>query len=336
MKKTITLGDLAKMANVSMNTVSRALNGRRGIGEATRRKIVALADEYDYHPNINARTMRGLESPLIGIIVGDMEDPFFVQLLSGIEECAWNEGMSIIIGNSSEDPEKQRLCIEHLLSYGCKNLIITPVNDDREPMERLLRKNIRLVLADRLVKDPSIFHRVSINIRMDAKRSVEYLIQCGHRRIAIVNQKSNIDTEIDRTKGYVDALNAYGIPLRDEYTLSCLDPADAGRAVTRLMKLEEPPSALFVAKDRLALHVVSALNEMSISIPNDISVILYGKPDWSQTFHPFFTCMDRPVKEIGRTAARVVISKIKEKNDDSVVNIVYDSHLVIKDSVKIL
>lgn len=334
MNKPITLNDIAKAANVSMNTVSKVLNGKGAISEATRKKILSIAQEYDYHPNISARTMRGLESPLIGVVVSDMEDPFFVSVISGIEERAWKEGMSIIIGNSAEDLEKQRLCIENHLSYGCKNMIVMPVNEDPAPMRALQEKNIRLVLADRLVKGNDAFHKVTVDNKKGAFDACEYLIGMGHTKIAIINQQSIVTTETDRTDGYKEALIKHGIPVRDEYVRLAKTEEEAAQAATALMQLPDKPTALFIAKDRLSLHVVRALNEIGVFFPEDLSVMIYGCPHWSQTFRPYFTCMKRPIKEIGVTAAEMLIDMIKHGTEQVVHEKYFHASLVERDTVK--
>ncbi len=334
MRKTVTLGDIAKAANVSMNTVSKVLNGKGSISEETKKKILSIARDFDYHPNISARTMRGLESPLIGVVVSDLEDPFFVKVLSGIEERAWKEGMSIIIGNSSEDIEKQRLCIENHLSYGCKNMIVMPVNEDPAPMRALQEKNIRLVLADRLVKNEHDFNRVTVDNRKGAFDACEYLIGMGHRKIAIINQLSVVTTETNRTEGYRDALMKHGIPVREEYIRLAVSQADAARAAVELMRMEEPPTALFIAKDRLSLSVVRALSEVGISFPEDVSIMIYGCPVWSQTFRPYFTCMERPIKEIGLTAADLIIDMIQNGDDPTIRQKYFNATLMERDTVK--
>lgn len=334
MSKAITLNDIAKAANVSMNTVSKVLNGKGGISESTKKKIISIAREFDYHPNISARTMRGLESPLIGVVVSDMEDPFFVSVISGIEERAWKEGMSIIIGNSAEDLEKQRLSIDNHLSYGCKNMIVMPVNEDPAPMRALQDKSIRLVLADRLVRGEEEFHFVTVDNKKGAFDACEYLIGMGHTKIAIINQQSIVTTETDRTEGYKEALKKHAVPVRDEYVRLVGSEEEAAKAAAELVSLPDRPTALFIAKDRLSLHVVRALNELGVIIPDDLSVMIYGCPHWSQTFRPYFTCMKRPIKEIGVTAAEMIIDMIKNGTDNVTHQRYFSASLVERDTVK--
>ena len=335
MRGETTLKELAQMANLSVNTVSRALNDRDGVNPETRKFVKELAQKYHYRPNMMARSMRGAQNNLLGTLVGDITDNFFVQLLAGVEEIT-GEHMPIIIGNTCEDVRKQQEWLELLLSYHCKNIIITPVQEDSSFIKLLQEEKVNFVIADRTIKGADDCNQVSIDIRRDAFRAVEYLIRCGHRRIGIINQLSRVSTETDRTLGYREALQEYHIPENPAYIRLCHDGHEAGKAAFELMSLTEPPTALFLAKDTLAIEAVSALYSMDLCIPDDVSVFLYGCPEWSQALRPRFTCMEREVKDIGRMSARIILDKLNGTGSSRPINIMFESKLLIRDSVKML
>ena len=336
MKGEITLRDLSRIANLSINTISRALNDQDGVSESTRVYVKKLAAEHNYRPNMMARSMRGMQSSLIGTLVGDITDQFFVELLSGVEEEVAKEAMPIIIGNTGENLKKQKESLDLLLSYGCKNIIITPVHGDRAFIDELTEAHVAFVIADRTIECMPKLNQVSINNRQDLYRATEYLIQCGHKHIAIVNQRSSILTETDRVAGYEQAMAAHGLEHPDSYVLNGRDAAHAAKLCTALLSQPERPTALLIAKDTLALSVVSAIYELGLSIPNDLSVLIYGSPEWSQTLRPYFTCMERAVKDIGRTSARILIDRMRGAGGTSPINITFDSSLKIRDSVRII
>ena len=335
-KGEITLKELSALANLSINTISRALNERDGVSRETREYVQSLAREHNYRPNMMARSMRGQQSTLIGTLVGDMTDNFFVELLSGVEEETTKESMPIIIGNTGEDIQKQQATIDMLLSYGCRNFIITPVQGNTTFIETLSEKNANLVIADRTIESADSVHQIGINNRKDSYRTVEYLIRCGHRRIAVVNQRSDIGTETDRTQGYLEALADNGIERCAAYIVNCENRGDVPGAMHRLLTGPECPSAVFIAKDTLSLNAVSAIYDAGLRVPEDISVVLYGSPEWSQSFRPYFTCMARAVKDIGRTSARIIIDQMKGNRCAGPINIKFDSNLVIRDSVRMI
>ena len=336
MKDEITLRDLSRIAGLSINTISRALNGQDGVSDRTRAYVKTLASEHNYRPNMMARSMRGRQSNIIGTLVGNIMDQFFVQLLAGVEEEVAREAMPIIIGNTDENLQRQKASLDLLLSYGCRNIIITPVHGDHAFIDELTRARVSFVIADRAIERMPKLNQVSINNRQDLFRATEYLIQCGHRKIAIVNQHSAILTETERVAGYEQALAAHGIARSGSYVLNGRNAAHAAQLCTELFSRPERPTALLIAKDTLALSAVSAIYELGLAVPNDLSVLIYGSPEWSQTLRPYFTCMERTVKDIGRTSARILIDKMKGEGGTGPVNITFDSSLKIRDSVRII
>ena len=320
----ITLKDLARMANLSANTISCALNNKPGVSPETRERVLRLADAYNYRPNMMARSMRGVKTKMIGVLVGDISDAFFVELLAGVEEVARKESMVIMVGNTSNDPRNEEAGLDMLLSYKCENIVITPSGSDAGILQKLRSAGVNYVIADRTFPDASKYNQVSIDNRQDAADAVQHLISCGHKRIAIFNQKSDIATERERTEGYLDALRANGISSREEYIRLIGDKTEIAAECAALMALTEPPTALFIAKDTLSMQIVTSFWGMKLGIPTDLSVVIYGCPEWSQAFRPYFDCMVRPVKEIGRIAAEIIMDNIrggKEKRRTSCVRL---------------
>jgi len=335
-RKEVTLKDLAKMANLSANTISCALNGKPGVSQETRERVLRLADEYNYRPNMMARSMRGARTKMFGVLVGDITDVFFVELLSGVEEVARKESMVIMIGNTNNDPKQEAEGLDTLLSYQCENIIITPTGVDCQILEKLRNAGVNYAIADRTYDGVMGYNQVSIDNRQDAVDAVQYLVNCGHTRIAICNQFSDIPTETDRTAGYRDALADNDILIRPEYEMFIKKKSDIPTACRALMALPEPPTAVFIAKDTLSMQVVSALTEMGLGIPDDVSVVIYGCPEWSQAFRPHITCMLRPVSEVGRIAAELIMDDIRASNSarSNSACIKLKSVLMEKDSVK--
>lgn len=332
----ITLKELARLANLSVNTISRALNDRDGVSPETRRQVKELAQQYHYRPNMMARSMRGASSNMVGVLLCDLSDSFFVKLLSGVEEELARASMPILIGNANENAARQRECLELFLSYHCKDIIIAPVVGDTTFLDFLRAEGVNFVLADRTQPDLTDCNQVDINIRRDAFRAVEHLIRCGHRRIAIVNQLSTVFTETERTAGYQDALQAYGLAEDPALIRCCRSPKEAAAACAELMSLPHPPTALFLAKDTLAMSAVSRLYSLGLHIPDDVSVLIYGNPEWATFQRPWLSCMERSIQDIGRTSARILIERMKVKRPLDPLHISFDSNLILRDSIRIL
>ena len=323
------------MANLSANTISCALNNKPGVSAETRERVLRLADAYNYRPNMMARSMRGVQTKMIGVLVGDINDAFFVELLAGVEEVARKESMAIMVGNTSNDPQNEELGLDMFLSYKCENIVITPSGSDAKILQKLRSAGVNYVIADRTFPDASKYNQVSIDNQQDAVDAVQHLINCGHTRIAIFNQRSDIATEKERTAGYHAALQANGITRCAAYERFIGNKSEIAAECEALMALPEPPTAIFIAKDTLSMQIVSSLRMLGLDIPDDLSVVIYGCPEWSQSFHPHFDCMVRPVKEIGRIAAEIIMNNIQngqEKRNTSCVRL--HSVLMEKETVK--
>jgi len=323
------------MANLSANTISCALNNKPGVSAETRERVLSLADVHNYRPNMMARSMRGVQTKMIGVLVGDINDAFFVELLSGVEEVARKESMAIMVSNTNNNPRNEDVELDMLLSYKCENIVITPSGSDAGILQKLRSAGVNYVIADRTFPGVSQCNQVSIDNRTDAVSAVQHLISCGHRRIAIFNQRSEIATEKERTVGYRDALAVNGIPHCEAYERFIGEKAEIPAECAALMALPEPPTAVFIAKDTLSMQIVSSLQAQNVDIPGDLSVVIYGCPEWSQAFHPHFDCMVRPVKDIGRIAAEIIMENIHHGKDERGTSCVrLHSVLMEKESVR--
>ena len=338
-----TLREIALLTNTSINTVSRALNAKHGVSEKTRKYIEQVAIENNYRPNLLARSMRGNNTNLLGIIVGDIGNTFFVQLLEGVGDIAKKENMTIAIGNSAESAEEEAKNVDVFLSYQCAGLAISPVSDSSSIINCLKDENVNFVVLDRPLPEGIECDHVSINNERDSFRATEYLITCGHRDIAII-APSRYPTEQDRYSGYRKALEKHAIPLNQEYVKFCDNKHNVRQICREILTLEKRPTAIFVALELLSLGVISAVSEFGLKIPEDLSIIVYGDPEWASVFSPPLTCMQRPVREMGQIGASILINRTKSSAGKRKTNpavplfkgISLDSKLMIRESVRII
>jgi LacI family transcriptional regulator len=337
-----TLKEIALLTNTSINTVSRALNGKEGVNKKTRELIMRVAAERRYRPNMLARSMRGSATNLLGIIVGDISNTFFVRLLEGIEEVTNREDITMAIGNSSENPGKESKYVDAFLSYQCAGVIITPVAGNYATIYKLKEENVNFVVLDRPLPEDLACDHVVINNKGDSIRAVEHFIHCGHKDIAIINPLFKLQTEQDRYLGYEEALKKHGIDVRPEYVKICESPQGAYQACLELIALPRRPSAVFIARNTFGLGVISAISDAGLHIPEDFSVILFGDPEWASVFKPTLTCVQQPIREMGQMGANILINRLNRlKNGDdneglSYKSISLDSKLVLRESVSII
>ena len=330
----LTLRKIAELTHTSVNTVSRALNQKDGVSEETRERILRVALEHKYRPNLMARSMRGMQTKLIGFLVEDVTNPYFVKMLAGAEQRANREGMTLLIGSSHERVDKERNHIEAFLSYRCSGMALCLVSPDREFISMLEGERVNFVILDAPLAEDLPCDRICIDNEADSKQAVEYLLECGHRRIAIFIPGPLTDTERDRYQGYRRAQSGFHVEEDPELVRICADKDAAYRATTRLMESRNPPTALYVAKQSLGLGVLSALLNRGLRIPADVSMLIFGDPDWASIFHPTITCLQRQVEEMGRLGIEILMDKMRADGRREPRRIVLDSRLVVRESVR--
>lgn len=330
----ITLKRIAELAQTSVNTVSRALNSKDGVSEQTRERILQVAAQHNYHPNLMARSMRGKQTNLIGILVEDVTNPFFIKVLAGAERKARLADLTLIIGSSNESRDEERKHIDAFLSYRCSGLALCLVRPDRQWVESLQAERVNFLMLDAPINEDLDCDRICLNNERDSITAVEYLLGCGHRSIAIISPDLVSETEWERYRGYQNALKGYGLKANPDYIKTCRDKDAAYRATEELMKAKDCPTALYVAKQSLGLSVLSALLNMGLRIPEDVSVLIFDDPDWASIFHPRITCLQRQGEEMGKMGIELLIDRMKNKNKTGAKKIVLDSRLIVRESVK--
>jgi len=333
-KGNLTLRKIAELTHTSINTVSRALNHKDGVSRETRERILQVALKYNYRPNLMARSMRGMQTNLVGFLVEDVTNPYFVKMLAGAEQWANNEGMTLLIGSSNEMIDKERNHIDAFLSYRCSGMAICLVSPDRELIAMLKGENVNFVILDSPSGEQLACDRICIDNEADSEHAVRYLIECGHRQIAVFIPDPLTDTERDRYQGYRQALKKSNIKEDEHLVQKCPDKDSAYKSTVRLMESAYPPTALYVAKQSLGLSVLSALLNLGLRIADDVSLLIFGDPDWASIFHPTITCLQRQVEEMGRLGVEILMDKIRGQESGEPRKIVLDSRLVIRESVK--
>ena len=335
-KGNITLKEIAKLANISASAVSRALNQKDGISEETRQRIIRIALENNYRPNMLARGMRGQRTNLIGIIVGDISRSFFTEFLGGADEEARKESMTIIIGNANETLDTEKQTIETFLSYNCAGIVICPVSDNIEVLKKLQNEKTNFVVFDRLFREESGFNQVTIKNREAAFTAVEHLIQCGHRRIAYIVSKMYKSTVMDRYLGYAQALNAHSLKVDKNIVKECASVADAAQKTREILSQDKKATAIFIADEAIALYVISTIIESGLKVPQDISAVIFGNPHWAAVFPPGFTCVKRPTGEMGKIAVRMLIQQIRNQTRGEHEIVELDSELIKRGSIRMM
>lgn len=311
---TVTLHELARAAGVSVSTASRALTrGNHPVNEETRQRIVALAEELGYRPNLIARGLRTERTFTIGIIVDNIISPFSPTIIRGIQDYLQQHHYFSVIINADWNPESETKAIHDLISRSIDGVIL---------VESWVRgANPTLDLAEK----PYVFvHRlfsrsdrnsVMVDDNYGARLAVDHLAALGHRRIAFIGGPADWDASANRLAGYQEALSRWGL----EYDPSLVQGGDwelqSGVASTQaFLSLSDPPTAIVAANDLMALGAIYTIQETGLRVPEDIAVVGYDDREIASLSRPTITTVTLPCYEMGQASARMLLSLLDNRD----------------------
>ncbi|MGL4608408.1 MAG: LacI family DNA-binding transcriptional regulator [Trueperaceae bacterium] len=305
-----TIQDVAALAGVSAMTVSRVLNKSSRVAESTRTKIEAAIEHLGYVPNTLARGLKG-STHTLGLIIPDVSNPFFTNIVHGAEEVAWQQGYAIFLGNTHSSSEREKHYLYKFLGHSIDGLLIAPSGHTSKALLEIVQaRNIPFVLVDAKVKGIEADTVVSDNVQ-GAFQLTERLIQLGHKRIAYIGGRSDISTARERERGYKKALEYYGLQVNAQYVFNTDFSRDAGyQTALALAHLAAPPTAIFAANNFLAVGAAEALRTLKLRIPQDIALVCFEDVELASALQPFLTVMEQPALEFGRIGTTFLLERI--------------------------
>ena len=331
--ESVTIKDVAKYAQVSIATVSRVLNNNYPVSKETREKVLNAMKDLNFKPNSIARSLKNNITHLIGVVVPDISNPFFMDIIKGIDYVVNKEDYSLILSNTDENFEKELNVLKRLSQKRVDAIILSSSNIDNDYVDELIKENIPIVLVDRKIKNTKADVVVSDNYG-GAYTLTKYLIEMGHKNICIVNGNLNVSTGRERFEGFKTAMRDYNINIKNEFILNgYFGWEKAYEETKRLINQREMPTAIFAANNQMAEGVMLALKENNIDIPGDISLVTFEEIRNQKLIRPKLTCIKQNALLIGEKAGQIILEKLKNKNIKS-KEIVFVSDLIINDSVK--
>jgi LacI family transcriptional regulator len=334
----VTIKDIAKALNFSISTVSRALRGSHEISAETKKLVMEYAEKMNYRPNPIALSLKERRSRAIGVVVSEIANNFFSQAINGIESIAYNRGYHVIITQSHESEERERVNIEHHASLSVDGLLISLSSGtiDLSYLKELYEKGLPIVFFDR-VTDEIDTHKVTANNHLGAFHATEHLIFQGYKRIAHITSPPYLSITKERLKGYADALEKHQIPFNDSLIKYCdhggMILAEIEDAIKGLYKAKVKPDAIFTASDRITTICFGLLQNMGLN--KVLGFTGFTNSMVGQLFDPPMTVIKQPAFEMGQTATELLIRMIESKRP--VVDFetrVLDTELVIRESSK--
>ncbi|MBT2370271.1 LacI family DNA-binding transcriptional regulator [Streptomyces sp. ISL-10] len=304
-----TLADVAREVGVSAKTVSRVLNEDGPSSPQTRERVLAAVAKLGFQPNLMARNIRvGGPDTTIGLIVPDLGNPFFGTVAGGIEDAVRDRGLTLLMGSSAEDPDRERTLIQTFLARRVSMLMVVPAfGADHSYLKAQRAAGLPVVFLDRPGVGLSADCVVSSN-RAGAQEGVAHLVERGHRRIGFVGDLPvKLYTRRERLAGYRAALEEAGIAYDRALVTGAHDQGTAAAGTTRLLALPEPPTALFAANNIVALGVVA---ELARTGRRDIALVSFDDLPLAEVLEPALTVVAQNPAELGTTAAATALTRL--------------------------
>ncbi|MBD1428791.1 LacI family DNA-binding transcriptional regulator [Sphingobacterium litopenaei] len=311
-----TLKDIAKALNLSTSTVSRALRDSYEISEETKKKVLSYAQKINFQVNPIARSLKERRSNTIGVIVSEISNNFFSQVIEGIESVAYDRNYQVVITQSHENNKREKLLVEHLFKRSIDGLLMTlsAESNETEYLEDLVKSGFPLVFFDRV---PETFdaHKVIADNKKGGVEAVEYLVRKGCRRIAHITGNHNLSTNRERLDGFKKGLKANGFPFEEEAVRYCPHGgADAGEMERAVQELESYGyDGIFISGDRLTTGYLQALNRLGDLENKTHRIVGFTNSKVFEIFNPPITAIKQPAIEMGEKAAKLLIAQIEAK-----------------------
>ena len=331
--KKITVKDVSQAAGVSTATVSRVLAGYNEVSDETRQRVLDAAKALNYRPNRNARNLRKSTTSKIGVILSDIQNPFFGSVVRGIEKNTILDEYTLILGNSDEDPERERKLINMLLEEGVAGIILAPNSANPHEYRRLFSSGTPFVVIDRRLPLADV-DMVLVDGAAGAEMAVDHLVGLGHTGIGFVGGLRHLSVMHEREQGYRAALKKHQLPLKNQYIHEGNNRQDGGfSAVNALLSLPHPPSAVLIANNLMTLGGLQAIHDRDLEIPEHLSIVGFDDMDWAPSLRPPLTVVAQPAYEMGETAASILLDRIRNPEQPHKITVL-DTRLIVRASCR--
>ncbi|HWE09976.1 MAG TPA: LacI family DNA-binding transcriptional regulator [Solirubrobacteraceae bacterium] len=298
---------MAQRAGVSPATVSRVLNGSATVGEAKRQLVLAAIEELGYRPNRLASNLRRRQAEMIGVVVSDIENPHFTQMVRAVEDAAYLRGYRVLLCNTDEDPAKQRDYLRVLTAERVAGVILSPTDSDAFEIADLLDHGVSVVAFDRSVPDRRADVVVVHNVA-GARRGAEHLLECGHVHVGFVGGLAGVQTADERLDGYREAVTAAGL---EAMVADGGFRAEGARHAAAAL-VDAGATALLVANNLMTIGALQAIRERGLRIPDDVAIVSFDDPPWAELTDPPLTTLAQPVRQMAGAAVELLLDRISD------------------------
>jgi LacI family transcriptional regulator len=314
----VTIKDIAKALGLSTSTVSRALRDSYEISPETKKLVLEYSEKINYRPNPIALSLKEKRSRSIGIIVCEIANSFFSQIINGIESIAYDKGYNVIIAQSHESYDREVINVQYLASRSIDGLLVSVSSEtqDLNHLKNLHDRGFPIVFFDRIV-DEMETHKVIVDNFKGAYDATEHLIKSGYKHIAALAGSEYLSITKERLSGYRKALEDHGIPYDEQYIQHCLHGGmlynEVENALTELLKLKKKPDAIIASADKLTTNCLRYFKKRKIKVPDDVALIGFSNLDLTDLLSPSLSVVRQPAFEMGELSTELLIQLIESK-----------------------
>lgn len=329
----VSIKDIARAANVSHPTVSRALSNSPLVKGETAERIRRIATDLGYRPSAIARSLVTKKTKTIGVVVTTIADPFIADVISGVEETANDHGYSVFLANSNANPDREVKVVHSFHERRVDGILVTASRVGALYIPLLSQLKVPIVLINNQHPDePDEFiYSVMIDNIKASKQVMEHLIGLGHRRIAYIGDQSGFQSDTERFAGYRQGLDFAGYPSLLELIVHGDGKPEGGRrAMEKLLALPKPPTAVFCYNDMSALGALRAIHQHGLKVPDDISIVGFDDLAIASYTSPLLTTVGQPKQQMGRMAMETMLKILS--GVDAKTNIKVEGKLLIRES----
>jgi DNA-binding LacI/PurR family transcriptional regulator len=302
------LRDVAKRAAVSPATVSRTLNGDSRVDPALQKRVFSAVKELGYRRNMLARNFSRQRLDAVGVIISDIENPHFSEMVKVIEEEGFRRGYRIVVCATNESAHKQSAYLRMLADERVAGVILSPSDPQGPEIGELLDSGVPVVAIDREVSDPRADTVIADNVG-GVVEATQLLVDAGHTKIAYIGGRRGVETSTERLTGYQQVMRRQG--LRARAAIGDFHIAGGHLAMTRLLSVEDRPTAVVVANNLMTLGAIRAAHDLQTAIPEDLALVGVDDPYWAEFVNPPITSVAQPVTSMARAAISILATRLQ-------------------------
>lgn len=332
-----TIKEVAKAAEVSTATVSRVLNGNYPVSKEAYEKVMDAIEAVGYRPNAIAKSLKMNKTYMIGLVVPDISNPYFMEIARGVETMISNYGYTLTFCSTDEDPDKEVRLLKALNEKRVDCVILASSLKDEKPLKDLMKQGLRILMVDTILPDLNVDFVVEDNEKA-SYQLVDYAIQLGHSKIGIVNGIMDISTAKERFDGYRRALAEHDLPYNESYSVDGGYYRDIAYESVRKMlqqNLHDLPTLIYATNNQMTEGAMIAIREMGLKIPDDISIVSFGDITLPQLVEPRLTVIMQNSRAIGEKAGEILMKRLENPNfKEKYKTYTIPSEFVVRDSVR--